>query len=209
MSGGVADQRAGRRLLDADPWSRRLSESERDERVADALASGAGLADEVRSRWGAEPSALAHACGVPVCDDDGGADYGTVQVFAEYCTRPPRIVLYQRALARIDRWLAGPGVTAQVGIATSRPLFIAHELFHHLDLHGKAVPLARRHAVTLLSLGPWRWTAALPSLAEIGAGAFAQRLLGLRVHPDWIVRSATQASQADARLGETALPDGR
>ena len=67
--------------------------------------------------------------------------------------------------------------------------------------------MARRQPVTLFSLGPFRWKAGLPSLAEIGAGAFAQRFLGLRVHPDWIVRAAMEHSKTGASFGVHTVPD--
>ncbi len=43
--------------------------------------------------------------------------------------------------------------------------------------------LCSRHRVPVLRLGRLRVTAAVAGMREIAAGAFAQRLLGLRFHP--------------------------
>lgn len=148
------------------------------------------MADRVRARWGEDPERIAAACGVPVINDDDSADYGSVRVFAEYGTRPARIVLYRGAIATVAAWLATPDARHRVGTVSAGQMFIAHELFHHFDVSGESVPIARRWPVRLLSIGPLNWTTGLPSLAEIGAAAFTQSLLALRVPPDDIVRAA-------------------
>lgn len=166
-------------LLREDPQYARIPEADRDALVTMALAEGRTQAQAVRLRWGSDPDVIAGRCGVPVLDDDDGADYGTTVVFAEYFTRPARIVLHRPAIRRVDAVLD----TQALGGSTTRSVFLAHELFHHLDCTGPQPSLARRHRVTVLALGRWRWTAGLSSLAEIAAGAFAQQLLGLPVHP--------------------------
>ena len=72
---------------------------------------------------------------------------------ADYTPRPPRIRLYTRALAAIDRGLAEPGVADIVGTARGWPVLLAHEIYHHLDL-ARPITLARHHRVTTLKLGP-------------------------------------------------------
>lgn len=166
-------------MLRDDPHFGRIEPARRDELVAIALADGRDVAAAVRLRWGSDPDTIAARCGVSVVDDDGGADYGTTVVFAEYFTGPRRVVLHRHAIGRIDAVLArrpGPATPA-------RSVYLAHELFHHLDCAGPQPSLAQRHRVTVLALGRWRWTTGLSSLAEIAAGAFAQELLRLAVHP--------------------------
>jgi hypothetical protein len=92
-------------------------------------------------------------------------------------------------------------------------MLIAHELYHHLDATGPAPLLARRHRVTLLALGRWRWTSGLTSLSEIAAGAFAQRLLSLRWHARFFdlitvhsVRPAAASRLAAALRGGDPVP---
>ena len=167
-------------LLREDPQYARIPDAERDTLVTVALSEGRAVAEEVGARWGRDPDAIAARFGVPVTEDDGhGADYGTTVVFAEYFTRPARIVLHRSAIRRVDAVLD----TQALGGSTARSVFLAHELFHHVDCTGPQPSLARRHRVTVLALGRWRWTAGLASLAEIAAGAFARELLGLPAHP--------------------------
>ena len=114
---------------------------------------------------------------------EGEGGYGTVSVFADYVVRPPRIRLYARPIARLDRHLGDYPDRDRLGDGGTRPVFVAHELFHHLEGLDPARALARRQRVATWTVGPLRLTTSLASLAEIAAGAFAQSLLGLRHHP--------------------------
>lgn len=175
----------GRALLADDPLYARVPADDRDACVGLALDAGARMADSVRAGCGDDPDAIAARCGVPVVETDASADFGQTIVFATYATRPApgRIFLYRTAIARADALLADPAIAAALGIRVARPIYLAHELFHHFDGAQGAVPVARRRPVTLVAVGPLRWTGGLASLAEIAAGAFAQALLGLRTHP--------------------------
>lgn len=188
-------------LLRDDPHFCRIPPARRDELVAMALAEGRDVADSVRVRWGSDPDTIAARCGVSVVDEDGGADYGTTVVFAEYFTRPRRIVLHRHAIGRIDAVLARRPERAP----PARSVYLAHELFHHLDCAGPRPPLAQRHRVTVFALGRWRWTAGLSSLAEIAAGAFAQELLGLAVHPRVLELALCNTGRHPTTIPENAL----
>lgn len=168
-------------LLAADPQFHRIEDHRRDAMIASALASGVASADDVRRRHGNDPDAIAAALGIPVEVSATPADYGSTLVFAEYQSRPPRIVLFPDAIARVDACLADAAMRAHWRIASARSVYVAHELFHHLD--ADAIAHLPAHRVTLFALGRWRWTAGVAALSEIAAGAFAQRLLGLPAHP--------------------------
>lgn len=168
--------------LRTDPQINRIPAERQDPLVAAALEDGRVLAGEVRSHLGADPAFIASSCGIPVIDSQAEAGFGSTIVFAEYSTRPPAITLYAPALDRMDAALAASPVGRAHGILRSRPVFLAHELYHHFDC-SRSVPLARRHRVRLFGVGRWAWTSGLTSLPEIAAGAFAQALLGLPFHP--------------------------
>lgn len=178
-------QALGLLQLRADPQFSRIEPERHAVLVEAAIADGRLLAADVRSNLGSDPAFIAASCGVPVIDSDGEAGFGSIVVFAEYATRPPSITLYGRAIGRLDAKMAeGAG---QFGISETRPIFLAHELFHHFDCT-RSEPLSRRHRVRIFSLGSWAWTSGLTSLAEIAAGAFAQELLGLSFHPKILER---------------------
>ena len=108
---------------------------------------------------------------------------GSIWRFAEYRPRPPRIVLYSRGLALLERTLTGALATRLLGPATPRDVFIAHELYHHAEAIRPEVSIAWRYRPTLFRIGNWHWRTGIAALAEIAAGAFAQSLLELPCHP--------------------------
>ena len=170
----------GLQMLAEDPQAGRIPFAERAAWVRAAVDDGLRHAAAGSGRWGNDPDIIARACGVPVIDSDAMSGFGTTLVFAEYSTRQPGITLYSGAIAQLDRRIAGlPGYV----IGHARTLFLAHELYHHLDCTDPRGPIARRHPVTIFRLGRWRWTSGVRALAEIAAGAFAQQLLGLTCHP--------------------------
>ena len=166
--------------LSQDPQFARIPPESHQALVEAALEDGRFLASEVAASQGRDPAFIAASCGIPVIDSEDEAGYGSVLVFAEYATRPPSITLYGHAIRRLDAAMSRarlPGTLRE-----TRPVFLAHELYHHFDCT-RAVPLARRHAVRLFGIGRWAWTSGLTSLPEIAAGAFAQTLLDLPFHP--------------------------
>jgi hypothetical protein len=178
-------QSLGLQQLKADPQFPRVPAERRSALVDAALQDGRFLAMEVRGHLGADPVFIAASCGVPVVDSQEEAGFGSTLVFAEYATRPPSITLYAPALQQMDMALAASPPGRAHGVLASRPVFLAHELYHHFDCL-RRVPLARRHRVRLFGIGRWAWTSGLTSLPEIAAGAFAQELLGLPFHPKFL-----------------------
>ncbi len=105
--------------------------------------------------------------GVKVDEVESDGGFGTVVVHADYMPRPPRVRLFMPAIAALDRRLAD---YPERLVGGTRPVFLAHELFHHWE-----------------ELHPDRALRRLDRdrrLPEIAAGAFAQELLGLRHHPE-------------------------
>ena len=169
--------------LREDPQYRRIPLERRMALVETAIEDGCSLADRTSALWGSDPMRIAARCNVPVIHSEDDAGFGSTIVHAEYRTRPPSITLYLPAIRHLDRLIAERGAQARLGIDRTGPVFLAHELYHHFDCTRGCVPLSRRHLVQIFRIGPWNWTSGLSSLAEIAAGAFAQRLLGLSFHP--------------------------
>ena len=87
-----------------------------------------------------------------------------------------------RSIGRISSSPRREGATL-LNLEDCSPVFLAHELYHHLARSAPRPPFSRAYRVTLLQLGRWRWTSRIASLEEIAAGAFAQSLLGMKFHP--------------------------
>ena len=172
----------GLAMLKADPHGWRLDCAAQLAAVSDALADGAATARDLRNRFPAlTPQQVARELRVPIETIDDDPMVGSIWRFAEYRPRPPRIMLYSRGIAPLERALASS--ERLLGRATPRDVFVAHELYHHAEAIRSEVPIARRYQPTLFRIGSWRWRSGVAALAEIAAGAFAQSLLELPCHP--------------------------
>jgi hypothetical protein len=171
-------------MLEADPHAKRLDRSAQRVAVSEALADGVATARILRKRFSVRaPEELARALQLPIEATDDDPIVGSIWRFAEYRSRPPCIVLYNRGLAPLERALTGGLATRLLGRATVRDVFVAHELYHHAEAVRSEVRIARRYRPTLLRIGNWHWRTGIAALAEIAAGAFAQSLLDLPCHP--------------------------
>jgi hypothetical protein len=180
----VSPETLGLVMLEADVHARRLDRATQLAAVRDALADGAATAQALRARFpDLTPDEIANRLNVPVAETDDDPLVGPLWRFAEYQGRPARILLYSRGLAPLDGVIAGRLAVQLLGPATPREVFIAHELFHHIEATRSDTPIARRYQPTLFRIGGWHWRTGIAALAEIAAGAFAQSLLDLPCHP--------------------------
>jgi hypothetical protein len=170
-------------MMSNDRYASRLNEGEIQVLAASALTDGEDAAKAMRiDRSPAAIEALASELGICVEQADGEIDVAGYFFSADYRPNPPRVRLYTRALEAIDRGLAQTRVAQIIGAERARPVLLAHEIYHHLDLL-RPTTLKQRHRVTSLHLGPLHLRTELPSLAEVAAGSFAATLLGLHCHP--------------------------
>ena len=168
--------------LSSDVQFRRIPDEQRTELVEQALQDGRCLAQRAGQQRGADPSAIAGRCDLPIMESHTEAGFGSTVIYAEYAVRPPSITLYTPAIRRLDALIAKQSCI-DWGIERTSPIFVAHELYHHFDLMRGKDALIRRHRINIVKMGRWTWTVGLSTLPEIAAGAFAQQLLGLSFHP--------------------------
>ncbi len=200
----VSPETLGLVMLEADVHARRLDRATQLAAVRDALADGAATAEALRARFpDLAPHEIAAELDVPVAETDDDPLVGPLWRFAEYQGRPARILLYSRGLASLDGVIAGCLAARLLGPATPREVFIAHELFHHIEATRSDTPIARRYQPTLFRIGGWHWRTGIAALAEIAAGAFAQSLLDLPCHPrvlDLLTLEAVAPNATAARI---------
>jgi len=175
-------------LLQADPLHYRLGPGEAGFAIAAAVADGRQRARQWKAPC--DPGAIAASLGVPVVVVETGNRFGTLFQFAEYRSRPPGITIYRAAMDFLRGLICRHGLAPVLGLKDPEPVYLAHEIYHHLD--GPA-PIARAVQVTTLALGPVRLRSGLVSLREIGASAFAADVTGLRCHPRVLDLLARQA----------------
>jgi hypothetical protein len=174
----------GMLMLKSDLHAARLDQRAQHTAVIDALADGAAAAMDLRRRFpGKTPREIARELAVPVTATDDDPLVASIWRFAEYRPRPPKILLYTRGLAPLEQALASAPAPRLLGDATVEDVFVAHELYHHVEATRVATPIARRHQATLFRIGNWHWRTGIAALAEIAAGSFAQALLDLPCHP--------------------------
>lgn len=179
-------------LLRADPLHARLSPAAAAQAIAAALADGRRRAATWADAGG--PQAIAAALGVLVVVAETGNRFGSVFQFAEYRSRPPGITIYRAAMDLLHTAIREDALGPVLGLDDPEPVYLAHELYHHLDA-AEPVSIARAVLVTTVALGPVRLRSGLVSLPEIAAAAFAAEITGLRCHPrllDGLARRALQ-----------------
>jgi len=141
-------------------------------------ASGRRTGRPIRSRW--PPGSRSPSAGAAI---------------AEYASRPPAIRLFAesvRAVGAADPSLSVSGI------------YLAHELYHHLEATGLE-PASAQARVTLARLGRWRWESGIPALSEIAAHAFAQALLDLPFFPGALDRFAVRPHPASGAVRGSPL----
>ena len=173
----------GLQMLACDPVGASLSAPARCALVAAALDDGAAVGTALAARYpGIAPDGVARRLGIRVVETDELPWVGPLLRHADYRAAPPEIQLFRAALEPLDRFLAQPEARDLIGASCAGPVFLAHELYHHVEATRDAPPLPRRHAVTRLQLKRWRLAAPVLALSEIAAGACAQALLRLKHH---------------------------
>lgn len=191
-------------LLWSDMQSKRVGPASEAKFVRSALAAGHAAADDLCSRFGSlTPEGYASRLGVAVHTTDRDPLRGDQLLYAEYCDKSSEILLYQRALDHLRSATENDVAGRYFGGLNVSSLFIAHELYHCVEARRRESPIARRHRVVLIRVGPFRWHSGLSSLGEIAAGCCAQRLLRLEYHPkmlDFVTLHAFDPATATAAL---------
>lgn len=190
------------RRLDEDPLAAQVSPVKRAELARAARAAGAGMARQALGggRTSAEESLRDR--GVVIVEDGGEAVSGPFVHHAVYAAPPPRVTLYRRPVAVLERLLDEAGLHDRLGAIDVREVILAHELCHHL-VHAGGAPEAVRPRVEVLRLGPWRRRVVVGAAEEIAAAGFAAAWCGLSWPPellDFLTLEAWRDPQALSAL---------
>ncbi len=161
-------------LLRRDPVGVTLAPDEQTRLARIALADGAAVgAALLADHPGRLPHAIASAMGVRVVETSADPWAGPFLRYADYLATPPEIRLFRHSIDSLER---DSGLTLA-------PVFVAHELYHHVEAANRGRSLPRRCAIVRIRFGTWRLGAAIVALSEIAADRCAQTLLDLPYYP--------------------------
>jgi hypothetical protein len=125
---------------------------------------------------------MAQALRVPIRRSGEAAMTGHTVRISQYGSRPPSITLYMESVRTINGLIREHGLAARLGFEDVAPVYLSHELYHHLETV-RLTPSTAAFRLTTHRFGPLAFRTGLPSLCEIGADRFATVILELRVPP--------------------------
>src|SRR5262249_59688661 len=138
--------------------------------VVAAVDDGAAVGAMLRARHPAlAPEQIAAALGIAVVRTRESPLAGPFWRHADYRSRPPEIRLFSTALAALNTLLEQDRLGDCLGIADTAAIFVAHELYHHVDATREEPPLGRRHALPRVRLRPLLRRHPVVSTARVAA----------------------------------------
>lgn len=176
LDGDVWDSYALRR----EPLIGKITEEQKREFMRSAHACGEELAGKIlRENPGVQPEAYAGTLGLTVEHVTGdGADPAMFACFTE----PDRITVFRRTAELAEQLVAEKSLASLLGAVRLEDVLVAHELYHYFEFSMPGLYTGRK-LLRLWKIGRLQNWSRLVSLQEIGAMAFAQRLLGLPYSP--------------------------
>jgi hypothetical protein len=196
-------------MLREDPVYRKIQVEMHGEAVSRAASFGRNAAADLAERLGTrDPAAIANALKVAVVNLEAPHVFGRTVRTSTYTQKTRTIALYSGAVTEMNNVLADADLFRVLVCRDVRPVYVAHELLHHLEEDGLGRAADLLHVVTF-SLGPIRLRSGIGQMSEIAADAFAQTLLELPAPPrllDYLTVCIHNPEMGRKRLA--ALADG-
>jgi len=122
------------------------------------------------------PSELAGRMELSLLEIDENFILPETQVYSEYFSNLKRIVLYKNTISKEVKRCSDRERTYCESYDQIRELFIAHEIYHHIECHHKGLTSKKQKIITF-RIGPLKITSGIRALCEIGAHSFTKVLL--------------------------------
>jgi hypothetical protein len=122
------------------------------------------------------PSQLAAELKLSVLEIEEGLVLPEYQIYSEYFSNLKRIVLHKNTIAEEVKRSKGKGRVHCENYEQIRELFIAHEVYHHIECHHQGVT-SQKQKIVSFKIGPLQLTSGVRALCEIGAHSFTKALL--------------------------------
>jgi hypothetical protein len=124
------------------------------------------------------PTELAGKLQLTLLELDNGYLSPEYWIFSEYMSNMKRIVLYKNTIVAEVKKLKSQGINEFDDYTKIRELFIAHEIYHHIECHDQGLTSRKKKLVTF-KLGPFAMTSGIRALCEIGAHSFTKTVMNL------------------------------
>lgn len=125
------------------------------------------------------PEQLVRELGLILTEKEQGFVDPQYRICSEYYSNPRQIILYTDTIGTELEKLWAKGFDKYHDYAAIRPLFIAHEIFHHIECHDIGLT-SKKEKLAVFKWGPFHITSGIRALSEIGAHAFTKALLNLK-----------------------------
>lgn len=122
------------------------------------------------------PSEMAEKLGLLIEEKNMGMRAEEYRVFSEYYSKMNKIFLYKDSIQKEFNKLKEKGLTDLEDYKKIREIFIAHEIYHHLECHEIGLT-SREKKVVVFKMGPIKITSGVRSLCEVGAHSFTKYMI--------------------------------
>lgn len=124
------------------------------------------------------PTDIVKKLNITVIDMDNSFAAVEYRILSEYYSNSRKIVLYKNAIMNeILKWEDKVFFECK-DYSIIREIFIAHEIFHHLECYEIGLT-SKKKKIRTLKIGPLEITSGIRALSEIGAHGFTKTLLNL------------------------------
>ncbi|HBE76498.1 MAG TPA: hypothetical protein DDW65_01760 [Firmicutes bacterium] len=165
--------------LQNDPLFSKIPSANYHQLIDKAWSIGRNTADKYYQQYGTRfPEELVKKLGLVLTEKKQGFVAPQYRICSEYYSNLRQIILYQDTITGELEKLQAKGFIKYKDYTEFRSLFIAHEIFHHIECHDIGLT-SKLDKLTVFRLGPWRITSGIRALSEIGAHGFTKALLNL------------------------------
>lgn len=162
--------------LKRDAVFSRIPPERYDEMISFSWQTGESAARDYTKKTGSSiPSEMAKRMKLKIKSENWEQGHGNVRVYSEYEDKFNLITLHPNVISAGIQKARSHGLNQVKSYAAARELFIAHEIFHHLECR-KLGLTSRKMEITTFQFGPVKIKSGIRALCEIAAHAFTRTL---------------------------------
>lgn len=176
------DEKIGILQLQNDPLYDKIPGMLCSDIVKCTLKIGEYVADFFRKRGLNDPIQILKFFNIKIIFKEEGKFVEGKFFFSEYMRNPPTIIIYLKPIKTLYTIMKGNHLQDMINIRTIIQVFLAHEIFHHIEMDNLCEP-RKIFRIVIFKLGNFKITSYISSVSEIAAYQFAKSLLNLKFPP--------------------------